>query len=89
MFVEVLGDIRHVEVRVALIRELLELGVEGFLTIVGIERRCWQSDAVAYPSKANLVTKVVETPNAIFCVFEIVVLDEPEAVMRVSKMTVR
>jgi hypothetical protein len=36
MLVEVLGDVRHVEVRVALIRELLELGVEGFLVTVSI-----------------------------------------------------
>jgi hypothetical protein len=36
MLVVVLGDVRHVEVGVAFVGELLELGVEGFLTAISI-----------------------------------------------------
>jgi hypothetical protein len=47
MLVEVLGDVRHVEVGVALIGELLELRVEGFLeavSVVGRQYEQWCGD---------------------------------------------
>jgi hypothetical protein len=34
MFIHILGDVGHVEVGVLLVRELLELRVEGFLTAI-------------------------------------------------------
>jgi hypothetical protein len=78
MLVVVLRDVRHVEVGVALVGELLELGVEGFLTAVSINTHGKDKSAMTYPSEANLVAKVVEATNAVLGVLEVVVLDETE-----------
>jgi hypothetical protein len=78
MLVVVLRDVRHVEVGVALVGELLELGVEGFLTAVSINTHGKDKSSMAYPSEANLVAKVVEATNAVLGVLEVVVLDETE-----------
>lgn len=43
MLVEVLGNVRDVEVGVALVGELLELGVERFLATISIKK--WRRGA--------------------------------------------
>lgn len=78
MLVEVLGDVRHVEVGVTLIGELLELRVEGFLNVVSVICRSSMGE-VTYTREADLVAKIVEAADTVLSIFEVVVLDEPEA----------
>jgi hypothetical protein len=79
MLVEVLRNVGDVEVRVALVGELLELGVERFLATVSTGRVNTGGGALAYPSEADLITKVVEATNAVLGILEVVVFDETEA----------
>jgi hypothetical protein len=79
MFVEVLGDVRNIEVRVAFVGELLEFGVERFLVTVRTSDINASGGGLAYPSEADLVTKVVKATDTILGILEIVVLDETEA----------
>jgi hypothetical protein len=79
MLVEVLRDVGNIEVRVTLVGELLELGVERFLTTVSTGCVSTSGGALTYPSEADLITKVVEATNAVLGILEVVVLDETEA----------
>jgi hypothetical protein len=80
MLVEVLGDVRHVEIRVAFIGELLELRVEGFLVTVSTDPSWCDRIVTTYSCKANFVPQVVEATDTILGIFEVVVLDKAETV---------
>lgn len=78
MLIHVFGDVRYVEVSVTVVGELLELGVERFLkqsAELGVDDR-----EISYSSEADFVAKIVEATNAVFGIFEIVILDESKAV---------
>lgn len=77
MLVHVAWNVRNVEVGVALIRELLELGIERFLMLISeVQANVRQK---TYASKADLVAKEVEATNASLCIVEVVILDETKA----------
>jgi hypothetical protein len=77
MLIHVLGNVGHVKVCVAIVGELLQLRIEGFLS--GQQEARESRRIVTYPSKADLVAKVVEAANAVLSVLEVVVFDEPKA----------
>lgn len=78
MLIVVLWNVGHVEIRVALIRELLELGVKRFLVTVSYRNE--EACVITYPSEANFVAKVVKATNTILGILEVVVLDKAKSV---------
>ena len=81
MLVHVLWDVGHVKIGVALVGELLELGVEGFLKRVRqVAIDSWTVGT--YPSKADFISKIVEATDAVFSILKVVVLDEAESAIK-------
>jgi len=80
MLVHVLGDVGNVKISVALVRELLEFGVERFLDKVNVKTHWLWNEERRYPSKANFVSKVVKATDAVLGIFKVVVLDKAETI---------
>jgi hypothetical protein len=85
MLIHVLGDIGHVKVCVTVVRELLQLRIEGFLSGQRETRR--GTSIVTYPSKADLIAKVVEATDAVLGILEVVILDESKAEQELVKIS--
>jgi hypothetical protein len=77
MLVHVLGNVGDIKIGVALVGELLELGVEGFLEKKVSGRYGGGSDSD--------VPEVMEAADAVLGILKVVVLDEPEPTMVVSE----
>jgi hypothetical protein len=78
MFIHILGYVRHVQVGVVVVSELLELGVERFLEwSVDVKRR--QDEEETHPGEADFVAKIVEATDAVLGILKVVILDKSEA----------
>lgn len=79
-----LREVGDVEVRVALVRKGLELGVERFLLdyqYTGPDQM-GKIATTTYPREADFVAQIVKAADAILGVFVVVVLDEAKTVYR-------
>jgi hypothetical protein len=77
VLVHVTRDVGHVEVRVGLVGELFEFGIERFLSTVNSVNQIWRQYTCS--SEANFVAQEVEATNACLGVIEVVVLDEAKS----------
>lgn len=85
-----LREVRDVEVRVALVGESLELGVERLLVEYqyGKIHQMGKMATTTYPRKANFIAQIVKAADAILGVFVVVVFDKAKTIGR-SAMDVK
>jgi hypothetical protein len=78
VLIEVARNVGHIEISVLLIRELLELGVEGFL-LIQVSESLTGKQIWTYASETDFITKMMKATNAILSILEVVILDEAKS----------